>query len=69
MFKLNLHARIEIAAVVLLLLGSCAERPTREAVEIADVNARNALNRITDVESDVSDHEDRIAEIESRLNM
>lgn len=68
MFKLNLHARIEIAAVAALLLGSCQSdnpnSPERLAARIddADVNARTAINAANDLE-------DRVSEIESRLNM
>lgn len=61
MLKLNAHARIEIALVAVLLLGSC--KPAwEEKLDIADVNARNAINRVNSLESRVSD-------IESRLNM
>ena len=68
MSKLNLHARIEIAAVAALLLGSCQSdnpnSPERLAVRIddADVNARTAINVANDLE-------ERVSEIESRLNM
>lgn len=61
MFKLNLHARIEIAAVAVMLLGSC--KPAWEdGLDVADVNARNAIYRVNALESRVSD-------IESRLNI
>ena len=61
MLKLNAHARIEIALATALLLGSC--KPAwEEKLDIADVNARNAINRVNSLESRVSD-------IESRLNM
>ena len=45
MLKLNAHARIEIALAAVLLLGSC--KPAwEEKLDIADVNARNAINRV-----------------------
>lgn len=69
MFKLTLHARIEIAAVAVLLLGSCGQSAYQrftvgdyERLEIADVNARNAIARVDSLEG-------RISDIESRLNM
>lgn len=60
--KLNLHARIEIAAVALLLLGSCDRPEWEDRLDVADVNGRNALYRVNELES-------RVEEIEMRLNM
>jgi len=51
--RLNLHARIEISLAALLLLGSC--KPAwEEKLDMADVNARNAIYRIEALESRVS---------------
>lgn len=43
--KLNLHAKMEIAVVAILLLASCGD------------NARNAISRINDLESRVEELE------------
>ena len=66
--RLNLHARIEIAAVVALLLGSCAGDGPRLYThdEIQDI----AADAAADVAAEqVSELESRVAEIESRLNI
>lgn len=68
--RLTLHARIEIAIVAALLLGSCKDsagniHTVAEAYDLADVaraNSANALNRTEELES-------RIEGIEQRLNM
>ena len=57
--RLNHHARIEIAAVALLLLGSCKES-WETKLDYADVNARNALYRVNALESRVADIEQRL---------
>lgn len=59
--RLTLHARIEITIVAALLLGSCADRPEWEdRLDVADVNARNAIYRVNELEG-------RVSEIERRL--
>lgn len=66
--RLNLHARIEIAAVAALLLGSCSGDGPRLYThdEIADI----AADAAADVAAEqVSELESRVAEIESRLSM
>lgn len=67
--RLNLNARIELAAVAVLLLGSCGDNAYRRytegdhnRLEVANVNARNAINRVDELEG-------RISDIEQRLNM
>jgi hypothetical protein len=60
--KLNLHARIEIGLALALALGSCGRPSWEDRLDVADVNARNALAQIDELESRVSD-------IESQLNM
>lgn len=59
--RLTLHAKIEIAVVAVLMLGSC-KAEWEERLDVADVNARNALAHAADLES-------RVSEIEERLNM
>lgn len=57
------RVRFETVLVAALMLGSCnyhSPRETWERAEIADVNARNALDRISALEG-------RIEDIESRL--
>ena len=58
---LNAHARIEIAVVTALLLSSCTPE-WEDRLDVADVNARNAIYRVNALES-------RVEEIEMRLNM
>lgn len=60
--RLTLHARIEIAVVAALLLGSCGKPEWDDRLDVADVNARNAIYRVNELES-------RVDDIESRLNM
>ncbi|TSB03960.1 hypothetical protein [Sphingorhabdus contaminans] len=57
--RLTLHAKIELAIVAALLLGSC-EAEWEDRLDVADVNARNALAQAADLESRVSDIEDRL---------
>ncbi|WP_374528661.1 hypothetical protein [Novosphingobium sp.] len=66
---LNLHARIEIAAVAVLLLGSCGDSAPRRFTEgdynrldAADINARNAMYRVNELEGRVEELERRIGE-------
>lgn len=66
--RFNLHARIEIAAVALLLLGSCGDSALRSYTEgdnnrldAADVNARNAIYRVNELEG-------RVEALEQKLN-
>jgi hypothetical protein len=66
MLKLNLHARIEIAVVAALLLGSCdgpglSDKQRDEVEDIADAVAGDN-DKINELES-------RISEVESRLNI
>lgn len=67
--RLNLHARIELAAVAVLLLGSCGDNAYRRYTEgdynrldVADVNARNAINQVNELEG-------RVEALEQKLNM
>ena len=68
MHKFTVHVRIEIAIVAALLLGSCDSLPHSftgadyDKLDVADVNARNAIYRVDELEG-------RVEEIESRLNM
>ena len=64
--RLTFHARIEIGLSALLLLGSCDMPQTYRSsdvdkLDVADVNARNAISRVNALES-------RVEEIESRLD-
>lgn len=68
--RITLHARIEIAIVAALLLGSCKDsagniHTVAEAYDLADVaraNSANALNSVADLES-------RVEVLEARLRM
>ena len=60
--RLTFHARAEIALAATLLLGSCGRPEWVGKQNVADVNARNAIHRVSELES-------RVEEIESRLNM
>ncbi|CAH0495694.1 hypothetical protein [Novosphingobium sp. CECT 9465] len=67
--RLNAHVRIEIALGAMLLLGSCGDNAYRrftegdyDRLDVADVNARNAIHRVDALES-------RVAELEQRLGM
>ena len=55
--RLNLHARMEIAAVAALLLGSCAgDGPSltdKQRDEVSDVAADAAAEQVSDLESRV----------------
>ena len=62
MAKFTLHARIEIGLATALLLGSCNRPDWEDKLDVADVNARNAIHRVHQLES-------RVEEIEMRLTM
>lgn len=68
--RLNLHARIEIAAAAALLLGSCAGDGPRlySHDEIEDIASDVASDAIADSER-LSDLESRISTIEQRLGV
>jgi hypothetical protein len=54
------------AGVALALMAGCADA---EGLEVADVNARNAISKADAALSRVSDLEDRVAELESKAGM
>lgn len=65
--RLTLHARIEITIAAALLVGSCGADASRrftegdyDRLDVADVNARNAIYRVNALES-------RVSELEARL--
>jgi hypothetical protein len=58
--RLNLHARIEIAVVAVLLLGSCDQTDWEDRLSVADANGRNAIYKVNELESRVEDIEDRL---------
>ena len=66
--RFNIHARIELAGVAMLLLGSCGDSAPRgftegdySRLDAADVNARNAINRVDELEG-------RVEALEQGLN-
>lgn len=63
---LNMHARIEIAAILLIALTSCSDRHTMaetyDLADVARVNSANALYQVDELES-------RVSEIEAKLAM
>lgn len=65
--KLNLHARIEIAAVATLMLTSCS-LDDQQRDEVADIADDVAYDTVLEHES-VTDLEARVSAIEERLNM
>ena len=60
--RLNLHARLEIAAAAVLLLGSCSgpSLSDKQRDEVGDIAG--------DVAGDVIADSDKVREIEGRLN-
>jgi hypothetical protein len=52
----------EILIFGALALGSCDRPAWEDKLDVADVNARNAIYRVNELES-------RVEEIESKLNM
>lgn len=69
--RFTLHARIEIAVVATLLLGSCFDGPSltdKQRDEVEDIAGDAAADAIAE-DGKVQELESRIAEIESRLNM
>lgn len=67
--RLNLHARIEIAAVALLLLGSCDSNPAlteKQRDEVSDIAGDAAFEAVN---SKVSALEDRVDALEEKLDM
>ena len=66
--RLTRHAKVEIAIVAALLLGSC-KAEWEDRLDVADVNGRNAIYRVNALEGRVDELESQISEIGSRLNM
>jgi hypothetical protein len=60
--KLPKRLPYEFALLAALALSSCSRPAWEEKLEVADVNARNAIYRVNELES-------RVSEIESKLNM
>jgi len=65
--KLTRHARVELLILTALALGSCGSSAPRtftsgdyDRLDVADVNARNALSRISDLESRMDDLETKM---------
>lgn len=68
--RINLHARIELAAVAVLLLASC-DGPglsNKQRDEVGDIAGDVAGDVVSD-DSKVRDLESRVEAIEQRLNM
>ena len=72
--RLNLHARIEIAIIAMLLLGSCGSESYRsefsdaEMDEISDIAGDACADAIADDET-IADLQSRVSDIESRLSI
>ena len=70
--RLTIHARVEISAIMLLLLASCnssgSQFSDKERDEIEDLAGDAAYDTVLEHKK-VTELEGRIAEIESRLNM
>ena len=67
---LTLHARLEIALVAALLLGSCKDsagniHTVAEAYDLADVARANSANALYAAQ----ELEERVSEIEARLGI
>lgn len=58
--------RIAAVALIALALTGCAD-PQKERVEIADVNARNAIVKADELASRVEALETRVDELEAKL--
>ena len=67
--RLNLHARIEIAAVAVLLLGSCDRNPALSEKQRDEVSSIANDAAFEAVNSKVSDLEERVAALEEKLDM
>lgn len=65
--RLNLHARTEIALVAALLLTSC-QLDDEQRDEVADIADDVAYDTVLEHDR-INELENRIEEIESRLNM
>lgn len=70
--RLTIHAKIEVSAVMLLLLASCNSSGNqfsdKERDEIEDLAGDIAYDTVLEHEK-VTNLESRVSEIESRLNM
>lgn len=65
MMQLSKRIRFEMLIVGCLMLGSCnyhSPAETYDLAQVANANAANALNKCSDLE-------DRLSDVESRLNM
>jgi hypothetical protein len=63
--RLNLHAKIEIAIVAALLLGSCASDPYKS--EFSDAERDEIGDIAGDVAGDVIGEDDKLRELEGRI--
>ena len=66
--QVTLHAKIEVAAITMLLLGSCSSEPRHtvaEAYDLADVARANSVNALYSAQ----ELEERVSAIEERLAM
>lgn len=69
--RATIHAKIEIAIVAILLLGSCDTQHTpNDAYDLADVaraNSANALSQIEELEGRIDDLESKAALNEANI--
>ena len=69
--------RAVVASLVLIAIGGCnrsvysdwSREKTAERADIADVNARNSLARIAELESEISSLKSQVATLEDRLEV
>ena len=67
--------RISLIGLAFIMLGGCndsvysgwSREKTAERADIADVNARNGLARIAELESEVGDLKNQVEALESKL--
>lgn len=65
--KFTIHAKVEVAIVAALLLGSCSLTDAQKD-EVGDIAGDVAYDIVLEHEK-ITDLESRVSEIESRLNM
>lgn len=55
--QITRHARIEIVIAIALFSSSCSRPAWEDKLDVADVNARNAIDRVAALESRVEEIE------------
>lgn len=58
-----------LGVALVLMVAACGDKgPSRDDVDVADVNARNALARVTEMQARIDDLESEIGDLRAELD-